>query len=142
MRKLVGVKCIVLALKYGRRQHREQALLTVMTTDIGSLISTKFGAVLLRALWKYCDRLKGIAVLNQFVKSNFSTHCKRISSYPTLSHFLNKISTQDRDELLLAHSAQFKLEKGSLREMITEFSKSKSQFDYTLSHFALVMSFE
>ena len=45
-RKLLGIKSLVLILKYGTNDQKETALLTLMTTDLSQLINLRFGGFL------------------------------------------------------------------------------------------------
>ena len=132
-----------MALKYGKADQKETALLTLMTTDISVIAHIKTGAFLFKQIWKYCAKVKGVFVLNQYFESNFALNAKKVSSYFTLSAYLNSLSSLKQGELLLANRQQLELDNAKLAELIEHYQKcKKGQFELSMFHYSFLVNFE
>lgn len=141
-RKLLGIKCIVLVLKYGKPDQREAAVLTLMTSDLSVLVPLRSGAFLFSEIWKYCAKAKGIGLLNSYFENNFASNAKKISCYQSLSAYLHSLPAKRQGELLLQHKASFQYEGHHLKELLESYQKLKKQFEASVHQYAMLVNFE
>lgn len=139
----MGIKLFILVLKYGRPDQKESCMLTLMTTNIGILVHLKFGSFLFKQIWKYCSKVKGIFVLNQYFEANFAFNAKKISSYPSLSAYLNQLSFVKQGDLLLSNRSVFELDNLRIKELLESYQKHrKDQFEMSVYHYAMLVNLE
>lgn len=141
-RKLLGIKCLVLVLKYGKQDQKEAAVLTLMAADPAVLVPLKSGAFLFAEIWKYCAKMKGIGLLNTFFSTQFATYAKKTSCYLSLAAYLHSLPLKAQGELLTTHRAAFELDNHSLKDLLESYQKTKRQFTATVHQFALLVNFE
>lgn len=141
-RKLLGIKCLVLILKYGKPDHKESAVLTLMTSDLSVLVPLRSGAFLFSEIWKYCAKVKGIGLLNSYFENNFAQTAKKISCYMSLSAYLHSLPLKRQGELLLQNKASFEYAGHHLTELLESYQKCKKQFEASVHQYAMLVNFE
>lgn len=141
-RKLVGIKCLVLTLKYGKPSQKETAVLTLMAADPSVLVPLRSGAFLFAEIWKYCSKVKGIGLLNTFFSSHFASYSKKVSCYASLAAYLASLPLKAQGALLIQHRANFELDGHGLKDLLESYQKSKRQFAATVHQYSILVNFE
>lgn len=141
-RKLVGIKCLILILKYGKKDQKETALLTLMASDPSLLIPLKSGAFLFAQIYKYCANLTSIRLLNEFFASQFSKCAKKVSCFQSLSAYIGSLSLRAQGDILTANRSNFELDSHSIKDLMESYQKSRRQFSATVHQYAILVNFE
>lgn len=105
-------------------------------------MSLKFGGFLFKQIFKYCSKIQGLSILNQFFEANFSANCKKLSTYLALSMYLNTLHKKAQEDLLNRNKLNFKLDNAGIAELLEHYQKSKNQFDLTIYYYAILANFE
>lgn len=113
-----------------------------MTTDLSLLVPLRTGAFLFSELWKYCAKVKGINLLNQYFDSHFHQNAGKVTSYLSLSAYLNSLSTAKQGEMLSNNRGSFELNDHHVQELLESYQKLKRQFDGSVFHYAILVNFE
>ncbi len=137
----MGIKTIVLCLKYGLPAQKEQVLQIILSTDISLLCSLKFGPVLLKRILNYSGKSEPLKLVNQYFEKNFGALVKKHSHLEGLSIFLNSQSKAKHYQVLFANEKSLAYDEFQIKELLEFYQKSKNQTLFSIVHYAVLLNF-